>query len=68
MSVLQTRNLKKVFHFLKCLVIFSVKILSQNQFDLEMSVHWRCLLVWILAVQSVSAGSNDSAKKSCGEN
>jgi len=55
------KNLR-CFIFLKSLVIFSIKILSQNQLDLEMSVYWRSLLVWILAVQSISAGFNNIAK------
>lgn len=67
MSILQTRHSKPLgvsfFFFFKCLVIFSIKILSQNQLDLEMSVYWTSSLVWILAVQSVSAGFNNIAKR-----
>lgn len=65
MSVLQTRASQKilVLQFLKCLVIFAIKILSLNQLALEMSIYWRALLVYILAVRSVSAGFNNIAKR-----
>lgn len=42
--------------------MYPIKILSQNQLDLEMTVYWRSLLVWILAVHSVPAGYNNIAK------
>lgn len=37
-------------------------MLSWNQLDLEMTAYWRPLAVWILAIQSVSAGYNNIAK------